>query len=275
MGQNFLIDENILHKIIEASNLPTGRQGLKPNDIVLEIGPGLGILTMELAKRIKKVIAVEKDKRMCEILREILDAENVKNVEIVNDDILKIFNSQFSIFNKFSMTNYKIVANIPYYLTSPLIRKFLEAEIHPEFMVLMIQKEVAERICALPPHMSILSIAVQFYAKPEIISYVSKNSFSPVPKVNSAIIKITPQIHANQCADTRRNLHGIDAKKFFELVKTGFSAKRKFLINNLKKLDVRGSMFEDVFAKIGLNPKVRAENLSINDWIRLYENIQK
>jgi 16S rRNA (adenine1518-N6/adenine1519-N6)-dimethyltransferase len=238
-GQNFLIDEGILNKIIEAADI-------QKNDTILEIGPGLGILTLELAKRAKQVIAIEKDKRMCEILSEMLDAGNVKNVEIVNENILKITNNQFP------MTNYKIVANIPYYLTSPLIRKFLETESRPEFMVLMIQKEVAQRICASPPKMSLLAVSVQFYADPEIISYVSKNSFYPVPKVDSAIIKIIP-----------KTIPDIDTEKFFKLVKTGFASKRKMLKNNLPKIDLE---------KLDLNPKVRAENLSTDDWIKIFHN---
>lgn len=243
MGQNFLIDENVLNKIIGAANL-----SLK--DTVLEIGPGLGILTIELAKRTKKVIAIEKDKTLCEILKKILKEQNINNVEIVNKDILKVF-------GEIPNSNYKIVANIPYYLTSPLIRKFLEAKDRPGTIILMVQKEVAQRITAKPPHMSILSIAVQFYAEPEIIDYVPKNSFFPMPKVDSAIIRIIPQSYVG-----RATSH-INTEKFFTLVKTGFSSKRKMLKNNLPKIDLE---------KIGLNPKVRAENLSIDDWMKIYRD---
>lgn len=257
MGQNFLVDENVLHKIIETANLPTDRQGIKSDDTILEVGPGLGILTLELAQKAKRVIAIEKDENLCEALEKILRDQKINNVEIINEDVLKIQNSEIE--SKFKIKNYKLVANIPYYLTSPLIRKFLEAEKQPECMVLMIQKEVAERICAKPPKMSLLAVSVQFYAKPEIISLVSKNSFYPVPKVDSAIIKIIPQ-----------RIPKIDAGKFFELVKMGFSAKRKMLINNLKGFDVRGSKLEDIFDKIGLDRKLRAENLTIDDWIKLY-----
>jgi len=238
MGQNFLIDENVLEKIIESADLDS-------NDTVLEIGPGLGILTLELAKRVEKVVAVEKDKTLCQVLESILRDNKVYNVEIINEDVLKISDFQFS--------NYKLVANLPYYITSPVIRKFLEAEQKPELMVLMVQKEVGQRIMAKPLHMNLLAISVQFYAEPKIISYVSKNSFYPVPKVDSAIIKIIP-----------KQIPEIDTEKFFEIVKKGFSAKRKMLKNNLSGID---------FDQIGLNPKIRAENLSIADWIKIYETI--
>ncbi len=251
LGQNFLIDKNVLKKIIEAAEL-------KPDDIVLEIGPGLGILTLELAKRVKKVIAVEKDRRMCDILFEMLDVRNVRNVEIVNQDILK--------FDPYTLNPipYTLIANLPYYITSPVIRKFLECNItRPRYMILMVQKEVAQRICAKPPRMNILAVAVQFYARPEIINYVSRNSFWPQPKVDSAIIKIIP-----------KPIPKINTEKFFQLVKSGFSSKRKMLKNNLSSTSLGARKIEKILKKIGLNPKIRAENLTINDWLRLYnENL--
>lgn len=242
LGQNFLIDKNVLEKIIESAEL-------SPEDTVLEIGPGLGILTLELAKRVKKVIAVEKDKNLARILNKELRIKKIENTEVISDDILKIHNSLFSILN-----SYKLVANLPYYITSPIIRKFLEMEQKPKAIILMVQKEVGQRIMAKPPRMNLLAISVQFYAEPKIIAYVSKNSFYPQPKVDSAIIKIIP-----------KQIPGIDTKKFFETIKKGFSAKRKMLKNNLSGLD---------FDQIGLNPKIRAENLSISDWIKIYETIK-
>lgn len=268
-GQNFLIDKTVLKKTIDAA-------ALSPEDTVLEIGSGMGILTIELAKRVKQVITVEKDRKMCEILQEILDARNVRNVRNVNKDILKIGNWKFTENWKLKIDNYKVVANLPYYITSPVIRKFLEAKNPPELMVLMVQKEVAQRICAKPPHMNLLAVAVQFYAspphqkfgsggKPEIISYVSKKSFWPQPKVDSAIIKIVPQ-----------KTPKIDTEKFFKLVKKGFSAKRKMLINNLsRELKIVNCKLKIVFDQVGLGQKLRAENLSVDDWLKLYEEIQK
>ena len=160
------------------------------------------------------------------------------------------------------------MANLPYYITSPVIRKFLEIEHKPELMVLMVQKEVAQRICARTQKgfrgkMSILSVSVQFYADPKIVSYVSKKSFYPKPKVDSAILRIAPRINADLNADLR----GIDTKKFFRMVRAGFSSKRKMLKNNLK-------IDESVLTNMGLNPKIRAENLSIQDWLKLFHRIQ-
>lgn len=259
LGQNFLIDKSVLRKIIGAADL-------SPEDIILEIGPGLGILTIELAKRTNRVIAIEKDETLHRILEGILKGRNIKNVKLINADILKIF-------NKLSISNYKVVANLPYYITSPVIRKFLEnppAGGKPELMVLMVQKEVAERICAKPGEMSLLSVSVQFYSRPKIISYVSKKSFYPQPKVDSAVLKIIP-----------KPIPKINSQKFFQIVKIGFSSKRKILINNLsKKLKIphraepSGYKQKDelkiLLKKLELNPQVRAENLSINDWLKLF-----
>jgi len=275
-GQNFLVDRSVLKKIINAAELSS-------RDIIFEIGSGMGILTIELAKRVKQVITVEKDRKMCEILQEILDARNVRNVRNVNKDILKIGNWKFTENWKLKIDNYKVVANLPYYITSPVIRKFLEAKNPPELMVLMVQKEVAQRICAKPPHMNLLAVAVQFYAspphqkfgsggKPEIISYVSKKSFWPQPKVDSAILRITPQKNADSYAEKR----GINTEQFFKIVKAGFSSKRKMLINNLsRELKIENYKLKIVFDQVGLGQKLRAENLSIQDWLKLYEEIQK
>jgi len=250
LGQSFLIDKNILEKIINAANL-------SKNDIVLEIGPGLGSLTKELAKRVKRVIAIEKDKVMARVLEKTLKENKINNVEIINKDILKIPNYELLI------TNYKLIANLPYYITSPVIRKFLEAENRPQQMILMVQKEVAERIIAKNNKMSLLSVSVQFYAKPEIISYVSKDSFYPKPKVDSAIIKITPQ-----------QTPEINIKKFFELVKISFSSKRKKLKNNITPwLKMEKPDFEKILKELKINPNIRAENLSIKDWLKLFHRL--
>ena len=293
LGQNFLIDKSVLSKIISAADL-------SPDDIVLEVGPGLGILTLELAKRVKKVIAVEKDKKMIEILKNVLNDKNVKNVEVVEGDILKIdtllrhpeprvagrrisTGVHDEIFpprqarGQNDNLSYKIISNIPYYLTSPLIRKFLEAKSPLEFMVLMIQKEVAQRICARPPSlcsgvsgrarppkMTLLSVATQFYAEPKIISYVSKKSFFPQPKVDSAIIKIMPNMKQ------ARDLKAEDIDKFFHLVKIGFSQPRKQLINNLSKgLNLSREKIKEILSKAGISPSQRPGELSVDKYMEL------
>jgi len=248
LGQNFLVDKKVIKKIIEVADL-------RPEDIVLEIGPGLGVLTQELVKKAKKVIAVEKDPNLVGILNNELRITNVKNVKIIQGDILKTLDSKLPTPNP-----YKVIANLPFYLTAPVIRKFLEADSRPKLMVLIIQKEVAQRICAKPSKMNLLAVSVQFYADPKIISYIYKKSFWPQPKVDSTIIKIT--IDNKQPAISR--------DLFFKIVKAGFSQPRKQLINNLsKKLKVDKIKTEAWLYKNNIRPVQRAETLSIKEWIKL------
>ena len=251
LGQNFLVSQRVLRKIIEAAELSS-------NDTVLEIGPGLGILTQELAGRVKKVIAVEKDKKMVEILKENL--KELKNIEIIEGDILKIKNL------KLKIKNYKVVANLPYYITSPTIRLFLEqVEARPLLMVLMVQKEVGQRITAKPPKMNLLAVAVQFYAKAEIADYVSKNCFWPKPKVDSAIIKITPKT-----ISTRPGL--IDS--FFKVVKAGFTQPRKQILNNLANgLKLNKEEAKNWLLENKISPRQRPETLTIENWLILAKTL--
>ncbi len=252
MGQNFLIDEKTFNKILEAADL-------SKNDIVLEIGPGIGNLTTRLAQKAKKVLAIEKDKKMCEILKKELKNQNIENVQIINKDILKI--NYDSITRWFNGYDYKLVANLPYYVASAIIRKFLEFKKPPESMILMIQKEVAQRICAEPTKMSLLAISIQFYARPKIVSYVSKKSFWPEPKVDSSIIKIIPLKTKSSEKFT---------EKFFKVVKAGFSHPRKQLINNLaKELKLEKEKTKEWLLKNKIQPSQRAETLSIECWKKL------
>jgi len=251
LGQNFLVSDVVLEKIIKTSQI-------KSWDIILEIGPGTGILTIALAKKAKKVIAVEKDKRLADILKKELDNNKIKNVEVIQGDILKIQSL------KLKTKNYKLIANLPYYITAPVIRMFLEnppANKSPELMVLMVQKEVGQRICANPPKMSKISVFSQFYGKPEIVSNVSKECFYPKPKVDSVILKITPLNNLDKKID--RNL-------FSKIVRAGFSQPRKQLINNLSKsLDIKKPEIEDWLKKNNIQSEQRAETLNIKDWINL------
>jgi len=269
MGQNFLIDEEIIKKVIESAQL-------SKNDIVLEIGPGIGNLTIELAKKVKKLIAVEKDPTMVKILRKTLT--DFDNVKVIQDDILKIGNWKLEIGN-----SYKVVANLPFYLTAPVIRKFLEMENRPKEMVLVVQKEVAQRICpprrarssgeagAKPPRMNLLAVSVQFYAKPEIETFVSKKSFWPQPKVDGAIIKIIPK---------KLSTRPGSVDLFFKIVKAGFSQPRKQLINNLSKEflpagrqgNLNREKVKDWLSKNNVRPSQRAETLSVEDWINLLQS---
>jgi len=250
LGQNFLIDKGAVRRIIETANLGA-------ENTVLEIGPGLGVLTIELAKRVKKVIAIEKDPNLARILNNELRIKNIKNVEIIQGDILKLDPKPYT------LKPYKIVANLPFYLTAPAIRKFLESKIQPQQMVLIVQKEVAQRICAKPPDMNLLAVSVQFYAKPEIISFVSRKSFWPQPKVDSAIIKIVSRQFRVPVSRQFR-------ERFFRIVKAGFSQPRKQLINNLSKgLKLERNEVENWLLKNNIQATQRAETLSIEDWISL------
>lgn len=256
LGQHFLTNKPALDKIIRAAELNL-------NDIVLEIGPGIGVLTKDLAKCAKKVIAVEKDPKMTEILKETL--KEFKNTEIVIGDILKILNTRRLTLNM----KYKAVANLPYYIASPVIRKLLETENPPEVLVLMVQKEVAQRICAKPPKMSLFAVSVQYYAKPEIISYISKSLFWPQPKVDSAIIRITPFIQQ------KSTLNAL----FFKIVRTGFSHPRKQLINNLftgfgAEFNTSRKQVEQWLINNSIKPAQRAETLSVKDWIKLAKSFK-
>jgi len=230
LGQHFLIDKQVVKKLISTANI-------KKQDTILEIGPGKGILTEELNKK-ARVIAIEKDTRLAELLKD--------KFNVLNQDILK-YTPDFK--------NYKIVSNLPFYIAAPVIRKFLEINNPPREMVLIVQKEVAQRICAKPPDMSILAVSVQIYAKTEIISYIGKESFSPKPKVDCAIIKITP--YNKKIKD-----------HFFKVVKVGFSHPRKKLINNLSSIAKKQNLLK-IFDKLKLDTNIRAERLNLDDWIAL------
>ena len=245
LGQNFLIDRGAIKKLVDASSI-------KADDTIVEIGPGIGTLTQELALMARKLIAVEKDAKMIEILRETLS--EFKNIEIIHADALK---STY----KLPATNYKLVSNLPYYITAPTIRKFLEAsKAKPYSMTVIVQKEVAQRICAKPPEMSILAASVQVYATPKIISYVKKTAFWPQPKVDAAILQITPFPQP----------YSIDFPKFFTVVKAGFKQPRKQLVNNLsKELALPRAQAEQWLLQNTVQPTRRAETLSIQDWINL------
>jgi len=265
LGQNFLIDKNITQKIIKTAEL-------SKKDTVLEIGSGLGNITQELAQKAKKVIAIEKDKKLVEILKENL--KDCKNVEIIAGDVLKLVwesDSQKVGSPTPNLKKYKIVANLPFYITSPVIRMFLESDNPPQKMIFLIQKEVAQRICA-QVKMNLLAVSVQFYAQPKIIHYVSKTCFWPQPDVDSAIIKITPRSLRSPTPQKGvgllNNLN--NRQKFFQIVKAGFSSPRKQLINNLtEKLDIPKEQIKKALAECDLNIQTRAENLSVEDWINL------
>jgi len=254
-GQNFLIDKDLPRKLVATAEISV-------QDTVLEIGPGIGAITQALAQKAKWVVAIEKDRNMVEILKETL--KDFNNIEVIEADIRKLNFQNY----KLKTTNYKLVGNLPFYLTAPVIRQFLEsAETRPPLtMTLVVQKEVAQRICAKPPRMSILANAVQFYADPEIISVISKKSFWPQPEVDAAIIKIAPKT---------QNVQTPDVCTFFKIVKAGFSHPRKQLLNNLAQ-GLKKSR-EEITAwlqKNNVSPQQRAETLSVSNWLNLAKSFK-
>lgn len=288
LGQNFLVDESVLNRIIQAAELDK-------NDLVIEIGPGLGVLTKELSKKCQQVIAIEKDKKLARLLEEKIpppappkrgracspsdkrrasvpppDKGGIGGVKIINDDILKInleeligkYGRRTSVCSP-SNKNYKLVSNIPYYITSPVIKFFLENKIQPQVIVLLVQKEVAERICAQAGKLSILALSVQIYGKPEIVEYVDKSSFYPKPKVDSAILKISA---------IKKEFSDDYYQSFFRIIKIGFSAKRKKLANNLSAgLCLSKDKISKILQKANIPPNARAQELELKDWKKLLE----
>ena len=250
-GQNFLINEKIYDEIVSAA-------GVNSKDTVLEVGPGLGFLTAKLAKAAKKVIAVELDDKLASFLQIGLDSQDVENVEIVNQDILK-FNPEIL------EPNYKVVANLPYNITSIFLRTFLNHNNRPQSLVLMLQKEVAERLAAKPGDMSMLALSVQFFGDVEIIREVKAGNFWPEPKVDSAVVRLILK-DENHGGITRSN-----EKAFFRMAKIGFSAKRKMLKNNLAAgLQIENSAAEKIITSVGLDARTRAEDLSVTEWQKLF-----
>ncbi len=251
LGQHFLINKGVLAAIMKAAEI-------KPYESVLEIGPGTGCLTIELSKKAKNVLAIEKDAKMVEILKETL--ADCKNVKIVHGNALKL-TGDTTVDGK-----YKVVANLPYNIASRVIRIFIESKKPPE-MVLMVQKEVGQRICARPPDMNILACAVQFYAEPKILRYVSRKSFWPQPRVDAAIIKITPTA-------TKENGSPVFRRRFFKIIGAGFSHPRKQLISNLfRGLKMERGSINNLLLRCSVNPSLRAENLNISEWINVVKMI--
>lgn len=249
LGQNFLISEGALTRILNASKV--GKQ-----DTVVEVGSGPGILTGGLAERAKKVIAVELDTNLITELT--LETLKHKNVEIRNADILKIDPADFP-------KGYMVVANVPYYITSAIIKHFLESTNRPGSMTLTIQAEVAERIIAEPPKMSILAISVQLYGTPRIAGRIQRTAFWPAPAVDSAILRID-----DIGKDLEKKLNGLSEKEFFKVVKAGFASKRKQLHNSLgHNLAIPTDEAQAMLEKADIDSKRRAETLTIAEWVTL------
>jgi len=260
-GQNFLVNEKIYDDIVAAAEL-------EKDDTVIEIGPGLGFLTFKIAAKVKRLIAVELDDKLANYLQIGIDAQDGDNVEIINGDILR-FNLDSHLAPN---SKYKIVANLPYNITSIFLRLFLSGKRPPETMVLMLQKEVAERIVAAPPEMSLLALSVQYYADAKIIREVKAGNFWPEPKVDSAVIKLTIK-NESKLDETSRLA---EDKLFFRLAKMGFSAKRKMLKNNIAGgLKIDQKIILDILNKNKFNPLLRAEDLTLEDWRKLFAALRE
>ncbi|RME90226.1 MAG: 16S rRNA (adenine(1518)-N(6)/adenine(1519)-N(6))-dimethyltransferase RsmA [Anaerolineae bacterium] len=248
LGQNFLIDETALRKIVAAAEI-TAR------DTVLEVGAGLGSLTRYLAEVAQRVVAVELDRRLLPVLRAVLSGYT--NIDIVQGDILAL-----SPGDLVQSPDYLVVANIPYHITSALLRHLLEAHPRPRRMVLTVQKEVAERICATAGKMSLLALSVQVYGVPEIVARIPAGAFYPTPEVDSAVIRI------DLSAGPRLPVTHLD--EFFRLARAAFAQRRKTLRNALAAgLGISPEQAAERLRAAGIDPQRRAETLSLEEWERL------
>ena len=249
LGQNFLIDENVVRQIVEAAELSEA-------DTVLEVGPGIGTLTQGLAESKAKVVAVELDTRLLPVLATTL--EGYDNVRVVHGDILKV-----DIMEEVGAPEFKVCANLPYYITTPIIFALLEKRLPMERLVAMVQKEVAERMAAQPggKEYGALSVAIQYYTEPEIAFIVPPTSFIPAPAVDSAVIVCKRR--------SKPPVEVCDEALFFRVVKAAFSLRRKMLSNSLKNMGIKSEQVAKWLELAGVDGKRRAETLSLEDFAKL------
>ncbi|HOX40693.1 MAG TPA: rRNA adenine dimethyltransferase family protein [bacterium] len=300
LGQNFLVDRGALERIVDSAEI-------RPDDCILEVGPGLGTLTQHLVGAHRRVVSVEIDDKIANLLvcqfSSINDSRrdpftgqfpinnqcsNIKNCKIENSlkiAKLKIDNSRLDIVNgdilKVNVPellgdcrSYKVVANIPYYITSKILRLFLEqTPKKPETIVILTQKELAERVCAKPGEMSLLSVSVQAYGNPEIVGIVKRDSFFPAPEVDSAILRIAI---INDQFSIFNDKEKLSQKDFFRCVRIGFASRRKTLLNNLSAgYRLEKKVVLDILSEAGLDEYIRAQELSIAEWEKLSISIVK
>ena len=269
LGQNFLYDEELLARIVAAAEVETG-------DAVLEVGPGLGALTRHLARAAGRVVAVELDDRLLPILG--YELEPFANVEIVHGDILTFdpaawFDGPFV-----------VVANVPYYITGAILRRLLEGRPRPKRMVLTVQREVAERLAARPPDMSLLAVSVQYYGTVKVVGTVKAGAFWPRPEVDSAVIRVDVEKKRettdftdytdSEGAKSVESVKSVDSSSeaaFFRVVRAGFSEKRKQLKNNLRQLGLSDESIAAALDAAGIDGRRRAETLGVGEWERLVD----
>ncbi|MDP3764712.1 MAG: 16S rRNA (adenine(1518)-N(6)/adenine(1519)-N(6))-dimethyltransferase RsmA [bacterium] len=267
MGQNFLVSEEIIEKIILEAKIKTG-------ETILEVGPGTGNLTMALLATGAKVVAIEKDSKLVHLL--------ISNFQfLISKKKLKVIEQDILSFDEMAIKSpYRVIANIPYYLTGKLIQKFLLSANKPSELILMVQKEVGERITAQPPKANFLSSLVQFLAETKILFKVGKENFWPQPKVDSALIKLTPYQYTPSIRSYARDTVGINInnnEEFIEFLKMVFRQPRQTLFNNLRKYLVSTSQrspahakLDSVFQELGFDKKIRAQNLGKEDLVNLF-----
>lgn len=249
LGQNFLIDKNFVDKIIDIADIE--------NENVLEIGPGIGTITYEMAKTAKKVLAVEIDENLIPILQQNL--EEFSNVKVINQDILKVDLKKL-IEEEFNNQSFKVVSNLPYYITTPIIEILITSNFPCQDMTIMVQKEVAQRMVASAndKDYSSLSVFVKFYSDAKILVNLPKTVFMPQPKIDSSILNLKLRIYDEK----------VDQKKLFNLVRAGFNKRRKTILNSLSDVASKEDL-KIAFEKTGLRENLRAENLSLDDFIKL------
>ena len=248
-GQNFLINPSIVQRLIKEAEL-------NKDDLVLEVGPGLGALTEEISWQAGQVVAIEIDPCLVKILKD--RTKKKENLEIIKASIFDDLPKEVKLKN-----NYKVIANLPFNITGKALRIFLEQKERIKLMILIVQREVAERIVARPPQMSLLSLAVQFYAQAEIIFDINQSNFWPQPQVKSTVIKIIPK---------QQKISPREEVLFFQIIKKGFSSKRKYLLNNLSKSVIIKKTKEELlnlFKRLDLSSQVRAQELSLEQWLQL------
>lgn len=254
LGQNFLINEEIINQIIEKADV-------NKNDTIIEIGPGLGSLTAKLLENANKVIAIELDSNMSNILKERFCLYD--NFELIEKDVLKVDLNE--IVEKYDSV--KVVANLPYYITTPIIMKLLEERLKLKSITVMVQKEVGERFCAVPnsKEYGAITISINYYTKPEIIIDVPKENFEPMPEVDSCVIKLDV-----------RDIPPVDLKnekEFFNLIKAGFSQRRKTINNSLASMGISKEKIKNVLEKLSIDSKLRAENLTMEQFADISNNM--
>lgn len=259
-GQNFLIDTHVLDKIIDAS-------GVTEDDFVLEIGPGIGTMTQYLCERVREVVAVEIDKNLIPILSDTL--KNYSNVTVINEDILKLDICKLA-EEKNQGKPIKVVANLPYYITTPIIMGLFESHVPIDSITIMVQKEVAERMQEKPgsKEYGALSLAVQYYAKPEIVANVPPNCFMPRPNVGSAVIRLTR--HEKPPVEVE------DEKLMFRIIRASFNQRRKTLangLNNSPEIHLPKEVIQESIVSLGVPENIRGEALSLEQFAELSNEI--